>query len=88
MTPALKHLFLLTLATFFSRRQETGKIQNIYAMHKYRLGEEWLVSSPAAGDLGMLAVSRLSVSQHCAKRANPILGCIKHQPAKGAAILL
>lgn len=57
-------------------------------MHKYRLGEEWLVSSPAAGDLGMLAVSRLSVSQHCAKRANPILGCIKHQPAKGAAILL
>lgn len=36
------------------------------------------MSIPAEGDLGMLADSGLSVSQHSAKRANSILGCIKH----------
>lgn len=44
------------------------------ARHKYGLGEEWLKSSPADRDLGVLVDSRLSVSQ---QRANPILGCIK-----------
>jgi len=42
--------------------------------HKYRLGEEWLESSPAGRDLRMLAGRRLSRSQQsalAAKRANP-----------------
>ncbi|KAK4816332.1 hypothetical protein QYF61_015016 [Mycteria americana] len=42
---------------------------------KYKLGEEWLESSPAERDLG------LSMSQQCAlaaKRANRTLGCLKH----------
>ncbi|KAK4816598.1 LOW QUALITY PROTEIN: hypothetical protein QYF61_018646, partial [Mycteria americana] len=51
------------------------------AGHKYKLGEEWLESSPAERDLGVLLDTRLTTSQQGAlttKRANRILGCIQH----------
>ena len=55
------------------------------AGHTYKWGEEWLGSSPAVRDLGVLASSRLSASQQpalAAQRANPIPGFIKHSAVR------
>ncbi|KFV78388.1 hypothetical protein N308_05547, partial [Struthio camelus australis] len=53
-------------------------------MHQYRLGVDWLQSSSAEKDLGVLVDNKLSMSQPCAlvaKEANGLLGCIRQSVA-------
>lgn len=50
------------------------------SQYQYRLGDEWIKSSPVEKDFGLLVDEKWDVSRKCpltAQEANHILGCIK-----------
>lgn len=77
----LEHWAMVNGKEFKKNKSQSLHLGWSDARHKYELGKERLESSPADRDMRVLVGSRLITSQLCAlvtRRANCILGCVKH----------
>ncbi|KAM9614509.1 uncharacterized protein ACIBXB_021493 [Morphnus guianensis] len=69
------------------QNEHWGRVRSLSVIcpkHKYRLGGEWIGSSPEEKDFGVLVDKKLNVTWQCAfaaHKANRILGCITRSMA-------
>jgi len=72
------------LTKFNKARRKILHMGHSNPKHRYRLGREWIESSPEEKNLGVLADKKLNMTQRfvlAAQKANRILGCIKSSVA-------